>query len=163
MWVSIMEHISEIELIEYIAGRLIASRQDVVREHIKACEECCGRWRGAVETWNALGQWNVDPADHDVASRIVARAEEAGINRKQLRLPRTLRVGLLPTALRVAASIIVAIGVGHTLGRYSATGSMPSVSPSINRPEYLAALGLEWSSELAWLMLEDESPNGGNR
>ncbi len=157
-----MEHISEIELIEYVADRLRASRHEEVREHITACEECSGRWRGAVETWNALGQWNVDTADHDVAGRIIALAEKAESNRKQLRLPRILRVGLLPTALRVAASIIIAIGVGHKLGKYSVTGSMPSVPPSTNRPEYLAALGLEWSSELAWLMLEDESPNGGN-
>lgn len=158
-----MEHISEIELIEYVAGRLIASRQEEVREHITACEECSGRWREAVETWNVLGQWNVDAGDRDVAGRIIARAEEAESSRKQPRLPRILRVGLLRTALRVAASIIIAIGVGHQLGRYSVTGSMPSAPSSTNRPEYLAALGLEWSSELAWLMLEDESPNGGNQ
>jgi len=150
-------------VIEYVAGRLRASRHEEVREHIAACEECSGRWREAVETWNALGKWSVDTADHDVASRIIARAEKAESNRKQLRLPRILRVGLLPVVLRVAASIIIAIGIGHKLGKYSVTGSMPSVPPSTDRPEYLAALGLEWSSELAWLILEDDPPNGGNQ
>ena len=59
----------------------------------------------------------------------------------------------------MAASIVIAIGVGHKLGKYSVTGDMPKAAVSQNRPEYLAALGLEWSSELAWFILEDNTAN----
>ena len=156
-----MKHVNDIELIEYIAGKLTVSRSEVVREHMAACEECSDRWRKAVEVWNTLGQWSVDTANHDVAGRITTLAEEAERKQRQGEKTRVLRVGLLPVVLRVAASIIIAIGVGHKLGKYSVTGNIPRAAALENRPEYLAALSLEWSSELAWFILEDETSNMG--
>lgn len=158
-----MKHVSDIEVIEYVAGRLTASRHDAIREHIAVCQECSGRWKETVETWNALGQWDVDTADHDMAAGITALAEKAEYSQKPREIPRTLWVGFLPAMVRVAASIIIAVGVGHKLGTYSVTGSMPRATASENRPEYLAALSLEWSSELAWLILEDDSPDSGDQ
>ena len=156
-----MKHVNDIELIEYIAGKLTASRSEEVQEHMAACKECSDRWREAVEVWNALGQWSVDTADHDVTQRITALAEEAERGQKQHKIARELQIGFLPAVVRVAASIIIAVGVGHKLGKYSVTDSTPKTAASENRPEYLAALGLEWSSELAWMILEDDSPNVG--
>ncbi len=156
-----MKHVNDIELIEYVAGKLTTSRNEYVREHIAACKECSDRWREAVEVWNALGQWSVDTADHDVTQRITALTEEAERGQKQHKIARDLQIGFLPAVVRVAASIIIAVGVGHKLGKYSVTGSTPKTAASENRPVYLAALSLEWSSELAWLILEDDSPNVG--
>ncbi len=156
-----MKHVNDIELIEYVAGKLTASRNEEVREHMAACKECSDRWREAVEVWKALGQWSVDTADHDVAQRITAKAEEEERSRKQHKNARELQIGFLPAVVRIAASIIIAVGVGHKLGKYSVMGNMPSAEVSKNRPEYLAALSLEWSSDLAWLILEDDSPNVG--
>ena len=153
-----MEHVSDIELMEFVAGKLKASRYEELREHMTTCKECSARWRESVKVWNALGQWDVDTADHGVAERITALAEEAERGQKQHRIAHRLRIGFLPVVIRVAASIIIAIGVGHQLGKYSVTGK-PGAAASENGPEYLAALGLEWSSELAWLILEDDSPN----
>jgi len=158
-----MKHVSDIEVIEYVAGRLTASRHQEVREHIADCQECSGRWKETVETWNALGQWNVDTADHDVTTRITTLAEKAERSQKRREMPRVLRVGFLPAMVRVAASIIIAVGVGHKLGTYSVTGRTPRATALENKPEYLAALSLEWSSELAWLILEDDSPNIGEQ
>lgn len=156
-----MKHVNDIELIEYVAGKLTASRKEEVREHIAACKECSYRWREAVEVWNALGQWSVDTAEHDVTQRITALTEEAERGQKQHKVARDPQIGFLSTMVRVAASIIIALGVGHKLGKYSVTGSTPKTAVSENRPEYLAALSLEWSSELAWLILEDDAPNVG--
>ena len=158
-----MKHVNDIELIEYIAGKLTASRNEEVREHMAACEECSDRERKAIELWNTLGQWSVDTANHDVAGRITTLAEEAERKQRQGEKTRVLRVGLLPVVLRVAASIIIAIGVGHKLGKYSVTGNIPRAAALENRPEYLAALSLEWSSELAWFILEDETSNMGEQ
>ncbi len=156
-----MKHVNDIELIEYVAGKLTTSRSEEVREHITACRECSDRWREAVELWDTLGQWSVDTADHDVAERINAIAEEAEREKGQSEKTHVLRIGLLPVVLRIAASIIIAVGVGHKLGKYSVTGNVPRAAASENRPEYLAALSLEWSSELAWFILEDDSSNMG--
>jgi len=133
-----MKHVDDIELMEYIAGNLAASRDGEVREHLAACEECSARRREATQMWKALGQWDVDTTDHDVAARITVLAENAGRERAQGEKTHVLRVGFLPVVLRVEP-----------------------VAVSKNGPEYLAAFGLEWSSELAWLILEDDSSNTG--
>jgi len=156
-----MKHVNDIELIEYMAGNLTESRDGEVREHLATCEECSERWREAANMWDALGQWSVDTADHDVAGSITALAEKTNRDQRQRKKSHALRLGFLPVVLRVAASIIIAVGVGHRLGKYSVTGKMEPAAVSKNRPEYLAALGLEWSSELAWLILEDDSSNMG--
>jgi len=156
-----MKHVNDIELMEYVAGKLTALGNEKARVHLEACHECSVRWRKAVELWKSLGQWSVDTAGHDVAGRITALAEEAERKQKQGEKTHVLQVGFLLVVLRVAASIIIAIGVGHKLGKYSVTGNVTKAAASENRPEYLAALGLEWSSELAWFILEDDSPNMG--
>ncbi len=156
-----MKHVDDIELMEYIAGNLAASRDGEVREHLAACEECSARRREAIQMWKALGQWDVDTTDHDVAGRITVLAENAGREQRQGEKTHVLRVGFLPVVLRVAASVIIAVGVGHRLGKYSVIGKTEPVAVSKNGPEYLAAFGLEWSSELAWLILEDDSSNTG--
>jgi anti-sigma factor RsiW len=153
-----MKHINDIELMEYVAGNLTASRHEEVREHMAICLECSERWREAAKMWNALGQWNIDTADHDVAEGITALAKEAERGQQRV-IARNLQIGFLPAVVRVAASIIIAVGVGHQLGKYSVRGHTPRTMASENGPAYLAALGLEWSSELAWLILEDDSPN----
>ena len=157
-----MKHVNDIELIEYVAGKLTVSRSKEVREHISSCRECSDRWREAVELWDTLGQWSVDTADHDVAGRITALADQAERKQRQSEKTHVLPVGFLPAVLRIAASIIIAVGVGHKLGNYSVTGNVPADPASQNSPEYLAALSLEWSSELAWFILEDDSPNMGD-
>jgi len=156
-----MKHIEDIELMEHIAGNLTASRDSKVKEHLAMCEECSKRRREAAESWSMLGQWNVDTAGHDVAEKITALAESAWREQKQTEKAHILRVRFLPVALRAAASIIIAIGVGHRLGKYSVTGKVEQVAASKSGPEYLAAFGLEWSSDLAWLILEDDSSNVG--
>ncbi|MBC8472574.1 MAG: zf-HC2 domain-containing protein [Planctomycetes bacterium] len=157
-----MEHVNDIELMEYVAGKLTALGSEKVREHLEACKECSVRWRKAVELWKSLGQWSVDTAGHDVADRITALADQAGREQRRSEKTHVLSVGFLPAVLRIAASIIIAVGVGHKLGNYSVNGNVPADLASQNRPEYLAALSLEWSSELAWFILEDDSTNMGD-
>ncbi len=160
-----MKHVNDIELIEYVAGKLTASRDEEVREHIVTCEECSKRWREAANMWDTLGQWSVDTAGHDVAGRITALAEktERSQRHREKAKAHVLWARLLPKILRVAASIIITVGVGHKLGKYSVMGDIPRATASKNEPEYLAALGLEWLSELTWLVLEQDSPvNGGD-
>jgi anti-sigma factor RsiW len=158
-----MKHINDIDLMEYVAGKLSAAGNKQVQEHIAACNECSDRWRKAVELWNTLGQWKLDTAGHDLTRKITAIAEQEQRRHKRFRKARHLRIGFLPAVLRVAASIIIAVGVGHKLGKYSVTGNVPSAEALQKRPQYLAALSLQWSSELAWFILEDQAPNVGEQ
>ena len=156
-----MKHINDIELTEYAAGNLTGTRDEQVRKHIAACAECSQRMREMDKLWDALGDWEVATVEHDVADRVVTLAgeEQAGLRRNAG--THGVRMTLPLQILRVAASIIIAVGAGHKLGEYSITGKKPQVASSQKQPEYLAALGLEWSSGLAWLVLEEDPPDAG--
>jgi anti-sigma factor RsiW len=158
-----MKHINDIDLMEYVAGKLSAARNEQVQEHMAACNECSDRWRKAVELWNTLGQWDVDTTGRDLTESVTAIADqEEQVSIKQNNIHKLWK-DFLPAVLRVAASIIIAVGVGHKLGKYSVTGNVPSAEALQKRPQYLAALSLQWSSELAWFILEDQAPNVGEQ
>jgi predicted anti-sigma-YlaC factor YlaD len=157
-----MKHINDIEMQKYIAGKLTAAANEEVQEHLAICRECSDRWRKAAELWDALGQWNVDTAGHDVAERVMALAKQQSQDSIKHSNIHKLWKEYLPVVLRVAASIIIAIGVGQKLGRYSVTRETPKAAVSTGNPEYLSVLSLEWSSELAWFILDDQ-PNGGQQ
>lgn len=156
-----MKHIDDIELIEYVAGNLTGPRAAEVREHIAECSQCSQRVLETDRLWDTLGDWSVQTTDRDVADKVVslAREEQSGI-RQDAGKP-FVRMRLPLQILRVAASIIIAVGLGHKLGEYSATGRKPQIASSQQKPEYLAALGLEWSSGLAWLVLEEDPADTG--
>ena len=156
-----MKHINDIELTEYAAGNLTGARAEEVREHIAACPECSQRMGEMGKLWDALGDWKVPTAEHDVADRVIALAREEQADLGQSAGTHAVRMRLPLQILRVAASIIIAVGVGHKLGEYSVTGEKPQVASLQEQPEYLAALGLEWSSGLAWLVLEEEPADTG--
>jgi anti-sigma factor RsiW len=157
-----MEHISDLKLLDYVAGRLTAPESEHVREHIAACSACASRRREAAAVWNALGKWQVDASAHPVAGRIEALAAESPPDR-QPRLTALLpfRKSVL-AVLRIAAAIIIAVTGGHLLGRYSAPRSAPGAPTADSMPRYIAALGFEWSSELTWTVLQEDVPGGAN-
>jgi hypothetical protein len=96
-----------------------------------------------------------------VAEKVVALAKEPEHNQPSSSLNRIIK--FMPQVLRVAASIIIAIGVGHKLGEYSVEDNKPQVASSTEKPEYLAALGLEWSSGLVRMVLEDDLTETGSQ
>lgn len=163
-----MKHINDNELMEYMAGRLASPQKEQVAEHIASCPECSQRRLQAEMLWNSLGQWTVDTSGHEIAGRLTALVEK-GLSpetRKEWNDGRVVRRPLIyrpsfSAVLRVAASILIAVGVGYKLGKSSVTGKIDTTAASNSRPAYLSAFGLEWSSELAWLILEDDSPNTG--
>jgi len=161
-----MKHIDDNELMEYVAGRLASPEKEEAAEHIAGCPECSQRRRHAQMLWDSLGQWTVDTSGHEIAGRLTALADkglspEAGKERDYGRVVRRPLVyrQLFSAVLRVAASILIAVGVGYSLGRSSVAGRTETAAASNSRPAYLSALGLQWSSELAWLVLEDNSPS----
>ena len=151
-----MEHISDIELIEYLSGNLTEPRAAEVQEHTAECPQCSQNIEQMQKLSDTLGLWEVETAGHDVAERVITRVQESQSGRYSATRSRLVR--LMPQVLRIAASIIIAVGLGHKLGDYSVEGSKPPTTSSPTRPEYVAALGLEWSSGLARLVLEEDSP-----
>lgn len=152
-----MEHINDIELLEYVSGKLTPVRSEQVQKHLAVCKQCFEHQQEIMQLWNILGQWDVNTAGHDISSRVIAEATKS---------QNTLTPGILAyitgkefrrDILRIAALVIIAVGVGNRLGAVSTDKKdTPSLLSEIN-PKYIESFGLEWSSELTWLMMEDET------
>ena len=158
-----MEHVNDIQLLDYVGGRLPASQTDQVRRHIAECDACANRYREALATWDALGEWRIDSSAHQVAGRIESLAAQAEFQQRPLRkVVMPLRNSLV-AALRIAAAIIIAISGGYVLGKYSTPQNVPDIPAAEAGPRYLAALDFEWSSDLTWTVLEEDTAGGANR
>jgi len=157
-----MKHISEIKLLDYLAGRLAADESEPVRRHIAECSDCASRHQQSRQTWNTLGKWQVDSSAHQIADRIEVLANESERQRRSERKILIPFRNSVLAAFRIAAAIILAVGGGHLLGRFSAASDEPKAVISIDKPRYIAALGFEWSSELTWTVLEEDAQSGAS-
>jgi len=155
-----MEHINDIELLEYISERQSDTKNQQFQRHVAECAECRQRCQEAVHVWETLGRWHVDSSGHEVADRIEALAAKDKSDPRESRTKRIPFISSLKAALRVAAAILLAVGGGHLLGRYSVSKNTPDSPVSQEGPRYVAALGFEWSSDLTWMVLEEEAAPG---
>ena len=154
-----MEHVSDIEILEQIAGKLDAERARLVKDHISGCSECARKFEEVVRTWDVLGEWEIESTGVDVAGTIVSRAEELNSSRNKKLLYVLPGKRFMSVAFRVAASIIIAVSIGAMSGIRSAQSELSINSVLTEGPDYLAALGLQWSSDLNWSVLEEHGPD----
>jgi len=154
-----MEHVSDIEILEQIAGKLNAARSRQVKDHISRCSECARKFEEVVRTWDVLGEWEIESTGVDVAGTIVSRAEELNISGSKKLLYTLPNKRFMSIAFRVAASIIIAVSIGAMSGVRSAQSELSINSVLTEGPDYLAALGLQWSSDLNWSVLEEHGPD----
>ncbi|UCF44226.1 MAG: zf-HC2 domain-containing protein [Planctomycetota bacterium] len=148
--------IGDTELIAYISGGLTQSARDAVQKHISECEGCGRRVEEMAELWDVLGEWGVEAGGHEVADRI--EAVSATLERPTERKWRdyVFREGVLPASIRIASSIIIAVGVGNRLGEWS----IKKAQAAEEAPEYLSSLRLEWSSGVTQSALADTNIEG---
>ena len=156
-----MKCLNDIEIMEFISDKLDAERKAQVQEHISACTKCSERVQESSMLWDTLGKWEVDTTSHNIADKVIASAEESVQIRKHPRLFN--KHDFLVDVLRIAASVIIAIGIGTKLGKIS-TGQKPSeIASAKKQPEYIAALGLDWAGDFTWLVMEDDSSDQENK
>lgn len=154
-----MEHIRDIEILEQISGRLDAQRSQLVKDHISGCSECSRKYDEMLRTWEVLGEWEIESTGVDIAGTIVSRVEELNKSPNYKLMPVLSNKRLMSVAFRFAASIIIAVGIGAMSGVRSAHSKLSINSPLTEGPDYLAALSLQWSSDLNWLVLEEHGPD----
>jgi len=153
-----MEHINDIELIELVAQRLDAGRKNAILAHLEGCAHCCEKLAQVRNTWDLLGQWDVQPPRSLDTERICALAAEAAEHEAAGKTIRFPAAGIL---LRVAASVALASLIGYTAGRWS-VGPAPA-SASGQSPSYVSALDLEVGESLSTLVLDDTPDVGEGR
>ena len=98
-------------MIELIGGYSGPDERAAAEDHLAACESCRREYQQLVNTWEVLGQWETIQPGRDISERIVAAAAS-----RVTRCPSVWR-RFAPVALKAAASIILAAGIGYAAGR----------------------------------------------
>ncbi len=131
-----MNHPTELELIEWTAGRLEPERARAVHAHVAVCEACARTAAAQRDTWDALGNWTVTPPACDLWPAVEAQLEGTSAP------ARAGRPSWPRTAVRAAAAILLAAAVGHVAGRWvrSRVGE-PAVAVAFAESLHLDALG----------------------
>lgn len=115
-----MEHLTDIQMIEFLGGHLPSDQHLGAEEHLAACEVCRSRHEQLSEMWNVLGEWEVPAGEHDLREKVLAAAGAGGT----LRFSSAWRRWTLVT-LKAAASVIIAIGIGYAAGRWNRPSPLP--------------------------------------
>jgi len=149
-----MEHAKDIELIELVAKRLDAEREQALWAHLQDCPACQARLKGIARTWDLLGAWQVRPGG-DVR---ISKAEVSSQRHEEDRAAVILRFPGVKTALRTAAAIAVTVLVGYAGGRWSVRPT--PTAPGTPGPSYLSVLNLELGASFSPLVLQDGSSAG---
>lgn len=142
-----MKHCNEIELIEYVSGRMSDEQASAVAEHLEECADCRNACVETRSTWECMGTWQPQPPQKDLTGAVLA---EVGS------VERSPRSSFAAYAVRIAASILIAVSTGHMMARLSLSNEKPGTA-SEPANGYIAALGLDWSSNLTRAVLESET------
>ena len=126
-----MEHITDITMIELLGGYVDDPKKQSTLQHISQCDNCQKRWNEFEQTWSKLSELDVDTSDKNLFPEI---ADNIRSKRRYVRM--------LPirTLMRVAASILLAIILGHILGRASTQKTNEDWTLAIARANYLDVL-----------------------
>ena len=150
-----MDHLTDMDLIEWAAGRLPDGRRDEVDAHLAACAECRQRGRQFAGTWRALGGWDVGTDGRNLSARVAARARRRNV---------PLRSGLLRRVAGAAAAIVLAAAMGHLAGQWRLSATAPDsgtsgpVTPdeaAVTATLHLHAFGIGSPAGLSELVLDD--------
>lgn len=145
-----MKHIPDIELIEFVAGRLADAHGKALQAHVDRCPQCAERLREYGQTWRVLGAWQV-PVDRPLRTAGEFQAASQGLPPATWRLWRQD----VYAALRMAAAVTMVAAAGYGAGRWTAR---PKADPTqINAPAYLWVLGGGSAGPLSQLILDEES------
>ena len=152
-----MKHINDIELIQYVGGKLAMPRHKEVQDHISNCDECAQRWQEMVRTWDTLAKWDVDTASHSMTGSIQAMAGKVRRSEGHAYTHHLPLRGFFAKIFRVAASIIIGISFGHLVDKWNISNENPRTEVSIEVPKYVRALALECSTGFVQSMLEEKT------
>jgi len=138
-----MEHLSDKQLLDTV-GR--DNPESAAAEHLQQCESCRARLDDFRQTWDVLGQWSVEDRQVDLTAGILRRA----------RASRSIYLWQPRALLRIAASIIVGVGLGSLS---ALPGRGPVSVEQVSDAMHLDVLSLSSSTGLAAPLLSGDMEN----
>jgi hypothetical protein len=114
-----MRHLRDEDIVRLVAHNLPGADVQAVRAHVLECEACAVRVRTQIELWSTLGAWEAVPPVPASTSDLLARLDnEAGVEPDvSTRKTNWVWMG------RLAASVLLAVGIGYAVGRWKLGGS----------------------------------------
>ncbi len=152
-----MKHVNETEWNEYLAGVCETDRAAWIDAHVKDCPTCEVARQRAIALDKMLGDWQVDTAGRSVADNVL-QAVESNAKIAEAASRRSLYRRIWRVTGRVAAAVVLGVSLGHWAGKSSAHNHIANREDTAveTKPGYLAALDLQFASDLTWSVLEDE-------
>ncbi|MCK4660577.1 MAG: zf-HC2 domain-containing protein [Phycisphaerae bacterium] len=136
-------------ILRLLSGELEPDGQREFREHLETCPVCRSAYEGLQASWDVLGGWRVDLSAIDLTERVLADADV-----QDRRLGQPIRLAAYWTVpLRVAASILLAVGLGVGAGNL-----VPTIKPETVSEPQAAFEGVD--EALEWVGLASESATG---
>jgi hypothetical protein len=139
-----MEHVPENKLLDALQRPGSLDQQS--QAHLAECASCQQRLQELQIPWDALADWTVDIPETDLTERILQQAQS----------PRTVRRWPSHAWLRIAASILIGVGLGTFLSRSSSSAIQDD---QVAQALYLDVLSL--NSSTGWtspLLIVSEEP-----
>jgi anti-sigma factor RsiW len=104
-----VQHVSPNLVVRYVAGELSADEAAALQAHTAECAACRAQVGEQQALHAALGSWVVHPAEVDLTARIAGQLDGGS------QMGRRSRINAV---LRVAAAVLLGVGVGHEAGRW---------------------------------------------
>jgi len=111
-----MEHVSDIQMLELLGGHMLHAEQKRLQEHIADCTDCQIRLQEYEQTWSDLAAGDVDTSDHDLVESVMSGLPEE---------IRPIKFWPATSLARIAASILLAVFLGHVLGKFNVEKPKP--------------------------------------
>ena len=149
-------------IVRLASGELSSGEERDLREHLEICQTCATAYSEMCQTWNILGEWQVDISGTDLTERVLADSHRVERNSSRS----IWLAGRWATPLRAAASIVVAVGLGVAAGRLVPAGGSATIpeSPASleGLTEALEMIGFASGSAtgLAFGLDPEEAPEG---
>ena len=143
-----MKHISDIVMLDMLGGHIDENKRRLLIGHIEDCPDCRRRWRQLSQTWQVLTDVPADSSQIDLTDRINSALKKPSQNR--------LFIYVKPL-IRIAASVLLAVVIGHLVGKLSLQKSeeywQNVAAQSLHLETLLPGSATGWAEPI----LEDES------
>jgi anti-sigma factor RsiW len=144
-----MDHLSDSQLLNQLPGTAAVRTAQAENEHLQTCAACRERLTTLQALWNHLGEWTPPQAAKDLGQRIL----EALPDQPQ----RQTTTGNWRRTFKVAAALLVAVGLGHMAGRFA---WKPATQPPPDETAAAKALYLDDANTAEVLLAAINSPEG---
>jgi hypothetical protein len=134
-----MDHLTDKQLLNELTEPAL---DKTLTEHMANCKLCTAKLQALRDPWDVLDQWTLDTPDIDLTDQVLGKIQ--GNSTIYLQQPKAL--------IRIAASILIGVGVGAWLERSMA---QPVSDEEVTEAMYLDVLTLNSSTGLTAPLLEE--------